>query len=274
MPKTIYFDRVEGLTTVLRQMRRKGVDFPIILKPNSGERGWKVEKIRNKEELASYISTFRRRLILQEFIDYPYEYGIMYARIPGAKRGSITSIVIKEQLSVVGDGQSALQELFQHSKRCRYHFERLSEKFRDRLNWIPAEGEFVQLVELGTHSRGSTFRDGNTLISDDLVEIFDRVSRSIPGFYIGRYDVKTQSYDELLEGNFKIMELNGAASEPAHIYDPDNKLGKAYRDLFAHWRLMYRISKRNISDGARTSSIFDFFASLYGHLRRKRLAET
>jgi hypothetical protein len=273
LPRTIFLERIGGLQPILRQMDEHGIDFPIILKPDSGERGWKVEKVQNQEELARYISTSRRRVLLQEFIDFPYEYGIMYARMPGAKRGSITSIVVKEQLSVVGDGLSSLQDLFQKSRRCRYHLQRLLEMFGKKLQWIPAQGELVPLIEMGTHSRGSTFRDGNSLISDDLVEIFDNLSQRIPGYYIGRYDVKTASYDDLLRGNFKIIELNGTASEPAHIYDPNYRLGRAYRDLFAHWRLMYKISKQNISDGVSTSSISDFFASLYGHLRRKRLSE-
>ena len=49
--------------------------------------------------------------------------------------------------------------------------------------------------------------------------------------------------------NIKIMELNGANSEPAHIYDPKMPILKAYRFLFNHWSNLYQISVRNHENG-------------------------
>jgi hypothetical protein len=42
----------------------------------------------------------------------------------------------------------------------------------------------------------------------------------IPGFF-GRMDVMYNTFEELENGkNFAVVELNGAANEPTHIYDP------------------------------------------------------
>jgi hypothetical protein len=272
LPKTIYFDRVQSVETVLKRMQESRIEFPIILKPDRGERGWQVKKVESRAQIADYISVSDREVLLQEYIDYPFEYGIMYARLPGVQRGSITSVVHKEKLEVIGDGVSTLRQLFEASKRCRFHMERLCRIFASQLEGVPRAGQIVALVEIGTHSQGATFRNANHLISEELARVFDRVSEKIPGFFFGRYDVRTLSFDQLLRGQFKIIELNGTNSEPTHIYDPDNNLIDAYRDLFAHWRLMFRISRLNLSKGIRASELTDFLGSLRRHLRKKRLS--
>ena len=44
--------------------------------------------------------------------------------------------------------------------------------------------------------------------------------RDLP-YYSGRLDIRYNTLDELKPGNnFSIIELNGAGSEPTHIYDP------------------------------------------------------
>jgi hypothetical protein len=41
------------------------------------------------------------------------------------------------------------------------------------------------------------------------------------------------------------VELNGVGAEPAHIYDPNYKLTRAWMDLINQWRMVYKISKYN-----------------------------
>ena len=59
------------------------------------------------------------------------------------------------------------------------------------------------MVTVGNHMLGTTFYDGSHLISSDFELVFDKLSKQISGFYIGRYDLKVQSIEELLKGNFK-----------------------------------------------------------------------
>ena len=47
----------------------------------------------------------------------------------------------------------------------------------------------------------------------------------------------------------KIMELNGAGAEPAHIYHPNSSLWTAYKVLLSHWKVMYDISVINHKKG-------------------------
>jgi hypothetical protein len=58
------------------------------------------------------------------------------------------------------------------------------------------------------------------------------------------------SFAELENGkNFAIVELNGAASEPTHIYDPGHSLFFAWKELARHITYMYEISVANNKNG-------------------------
>lgn len=50
------------------------------------------------------------------------------------------------------------------------------------------------------------------------------------------------------------MELNGASSEPGHIYDPSLTLSEAYKDLLYHWKRLADISKGNMELGFKPTS--------------------
>ena len=55
-----------------------------------------------------------------------------------------------------------------------------------------------------------------------------------------------ESYDQLEKGeNFEIVEINGALSEPTHIYDPKHSLFYGWKELTRHFHYMYEISKIN-----------------------------
>ena len=52
-------------------------------------------------------------------------------------------------------------------------------------------------------------------------------------------------------GDFKVMELNGAGSEPAHIYHPGTPITEAYSQIFKHLKVLYQISQMNKESGIR-----------------------
>ena len=120
---------------------------------------------------------------------------------------------------------------------------------------IPDNGETVLLEPIGNHCRGTRFINYNHIIDQQLHDIFDSISRPIDGFYYGRYDLKVKSVHDLKKGNFiKIMELNGASSEPGHIYDSNYSLPSAYKDLMNHWKRLADISAVNIKNGLKPVS--------------------
>lgn len=72
------------------------------------------------------------------------------------------------------------------------------------------------------------FRDGSHLITPLLEARIDEISRCVPGFFVGRFDVRYQDVDRFKAGeDLCIVELNGATSESTDLYDPRHSLLQA-----------------------------------------------
>jgi hypothetical protein len=232
--------------------------FPVVLKPDSGQRGSGVVIARSIEDARAYFEKIRGPVMCQEYVEGP-EFGIFYARYPNETRGRIISVTEKRLLSVTGDGKRTLESLMLRDPRAvcmaRFHLH----KHATRLSLIPAEGEMVQVVEIATHRRGAMFLDGSWVLTPALEEAIDRISRASEGFYFGRYDVRASSIEELQEGRFQVLELNGVNSEATHIYDPRLGIFAAYRALFRQWRLAFEIGAMNRRRGAKATKLRDLW---------------
>jgi hypothetical protein len=247
-PKTLFFksEQLINEDIVLAYLAKNKMHFPIIAKPNVGERGNKVEKIDNLLELISYLNEYKEDLIVQEYIDYPIELGVMYYRLPNEKTGRVTSITMKKFLTVQGDGASTVYALLKNNVRARFQLSRLRKKIPKLLLTVPEKDQEVLIEPIGNHCRGTEFINRNDLIKGEIHEVFDKISYTIEGFYYGRFDLKVKNFDDLYTGNnIKIMELNGVSAEPAHIYDANYPLIRAYKDILHHWRIMNKIYKQN-----------------------------
>lgn len=212
-------------------------------KPDLGERGVNVEIIRDKNDWKNYPLT--KNIIIQEFINLPCEFGIFYAKLPNEKSGKILSITGKEFLTFEGDGMTSLKTFIENNLRANSRKKNLFEKFENQLNSVPSKGVKILLEPVGNHNRGTLFYDASDLISDNLTKRIDEISSKVNGFYYGRFDVKSQSAEALQRGEFIILEINGANSEPTHIYDPRYSIIKAYKEVKKHLDVQFKIAKSN-----------------------------
>ena len=251
-PRTLFIPAAEPFAEIKASLPGKGIGFPLIVKPNVGERGNQVEKINDAAALEQYFKENREDCIIQEFVDYEIELGVMYYRLPSEKTGKVSSVTMKKFLSVTGNGTDTIDELAGHSLRARFQLKSLRQRLGSQMQQIPAKGETRLLEPIGNHCRGTMFLNGNYLINSRLHEVFTEIALPVKGFYYGRFDMKVKSLDDLYEGkNIRVLELNGVSAEPAHIYDPTYTLFKAYRDLLWHWKIIYKICRENMKNGIR-----------------------
>ena len=237
LPKTIFVKKETELLWVKNKLTELNLNYPIIAKPDVGERGTLVSKINNEEELINYVSKNNIDFIIQEFIALPVELAVMHHRMPGKKEGLVTSICIKETLKVLGDGQSTVVQLMVKNDRAKLQIDRFKNKFPEILKIVPKAQQILELEPIGNHCRGTMFLNGNHYIDDKLTAVFNEVAAKMENIYYGRFDLKCSSVEELRNGKgFKIMEYNGIGAEPAHIYDPAYPLLKKYRDIYDHWK--------------------------------------
>ena len=249
---------------------RGGLDLPVVLKPDVGQRGEGVHVVRSRDRLRELLDAQEIDLVLQEFVGGE-EFGVSYEREPGAERGRITSIAHKLPLIVQGDGESTLEHLILRHPRAVALAEKHLRRHADRLDWIPSHGQRVVLAEIGTHSRGSIFVDANDLWTPELEEAIDGLSRRFEGFHLGRYDLRVPSTDHLRAGHgFKVLELNGLTAEPAHVYDPSASLGDARRELARQWETAYRFGAMERDRGHRVWPLRSILREWWAHRRRQR----
>ena len=249
IPVTLLVSLPASTSDVLKVMTEKGLKFPVIAKPDIGERGFMVKRIGNETDLAKYIGDQQFNFLIQEYLDLPLEFGIFYTRFPNSKKGHVTSVVIKEMLAVTGDGSSTLRELILNLDRAKLQWESLSNTFRETLDSVVPNGKRIELVSIGNHCLGTKFLDGTHLMNSNLDHTFDLISQQIPEFYFGRFDLRCASVSDLYTGQIKIMELNGCGAEPAHIYHPGYSLRKAFGVLFRHWHNIFVIARQNEQRG-------------------------
>ncbi len=272
LPTTEFFEHASEVA-IIKRMQAINLDFPVILKPDKGERGFGVEKINSGDDLKQYFNKYGEieALILQEYIDFPIEVGVMYSRKASEQKGKITSVVLKEFLTVVGDGEKNLKELFETDNRAAFYRDDLLNVYENELALVLPLGHEKKLVAIGNHCRGTTFLNANHLINDNLHRVFDEISIPIHGFHFGRYDLRVPSLEALYKGDrIKIIELNGAASEPAHIYDPNMPIQKAYKYLFAHWQRLYDISIENRKNGSTYSNSWQLYLAMRNNVKFKK----
>jgi len=235
---------------VISKFETSGFSFPLIAKPDVGERGQGVQKINSLEALVTYHIHTEATYLLQEFVDFPVELGVFYYRYPQSSNGIVSSIVMKDFLKVYGDGISTLQQLIEAYPRARFVKEYLFRAFANELEAIPTLQEEILLESIGNHCRGTTFLNANKLINEKLEAVFDKISKQIDGFYYGRYDLRCKSIEDLYEGkNIKIVELNGCGAEPAHIYQPGFSFWEGQKILLCHHKAMFEISMQNHKNG-------------------------
>ncbi len=249
-PKTELIKDQISFDEVIKKIDNSEIKLPFIVKPDIGLRGSAVKKIMHLDELKKYHQKADFDYLLQDLIPYENEVGIFYVRFPNEKKGKITGIVSKEFLIINGDGFATIEELIKKNPRFELQLQALQKEYGEKLKTILAKDEKINLVPYGNHARGAKFVDYSHLISDKLTNVINDMCSQIPEFYFGRMDLMYHSWSELEEGkNFSVVELNGAASEPTHIYDPKHSLFFAWKELIRHINYMHRISETNHKKG-------------------------
>ncbi|GAB4252152.1 MAG: carboxylate--amine ligase [Vicingaceae bacterium] len=267
LPETKFYKYHKNYQPLLNH----GLNYPLIYKPDKGERGKHVEIINDEQTLLNTINTYKEDFLLQEYVQLPVELGVLYFKFPNGKSG-ITSIVLKEFLTIVGNGTDTLRQLLSEHLRAVARMEDWEQIFsKEELEKVIPKNKSIIIEPIGNHCRGTKFLNGNYLINNYLTKVFDEIAQNINGFHYGRFDLKTTSIDDLHKGkNIKIFELNGVNSEAAHIYQPGYGLWNAYKDVYKNLKLVYQISRQNKKLGIPPQSLKVFFEAFKAHFVKNK----
>jgi hypothetical protein len=262
----------QRIAHVSRLLSQGKVAFPLVMKPNVGQRGAGFRKVASFEEAQRYLREVSCAVIVQRYVEGPKEIGVFYVRLPGESRGDIFAITEKRFPVVTGDGERTLEELIRSDGRACIIADTYLRRFRAAREKIVPAGATIRLVEAGNHCQGCIFGDGMHLYSGALRDRIDEISRALPEFYVGRYDIRYADDDVLRAGEgFQIIELNGAASEATSIYDASNTLVSAYKMLYRQWALVFKAGARNRARGFRTPSLLNLRRDWIAYMRQSAM---
>jgi hypothetical protein len=132
VPKMILVAPGKCFEEVAGALQRTGIGYPLIAKPDVGERGFLVKKIMGEEALRDHLSRWPVKFILQEFLELPVEASVLYhfgEQEPGGF--GISSVCVKAFLTVSGDGRSTVRELMSRELRAALQLPRFERDFPD-----------------------------------------------------------------------------------------------------------------------------------------------
>lgn len=252
----------ERAAGVLRRMEEDAAlgGYPVVIKPDAGQRGVGVTLARTPYELGAYLAAHPGAAVLQRYHAGPREAGIFWMRKTaaedcrpiGERDGSISSVTLKEFQWLEGDGRRSVRRLIIDHPRYRCQMRVFFARFADRLDEVPAAGERVALSFAGNHAQGTRFAEGGHLATTELNAAINTLARAFEGGGLdyGRFDVRYTSDEALALGEgFAVLEVNGTTSEPTNIYDPAHSAVFAWRTLRRHWAEMYRIGRERVREG-------------------------
>lgn len=249
-PTTQLISSKSDFEAAMQQQSVANISFPFIAKPDIGLRGSGVKKINSIADFQAYHHKADFNYLIQNLIPYSNEMGVFYVRYPNETTGRITGIVAKEFFIVEGDGVATIEQLIVQNPRFAFQLQAIQKEANFDMKEVLKVGEQRNLVPYGNHARGAKFLDASEWITPKLTATFNEICTQIDGFYFGRLDVMYESVEGLENGqNFKIVEINGAGSEPTHIYDPKHSLFFAWKELARHITYMFQISVQNHKAG-------------------------
>ena len=255
-----------------------GLGFPLVAKPDIGWQGYGVRPVADAADLRAYVAAFPEAatLMLQEMVPWEAEAGVFYVRHPGEAEGRVVALTYRYFPHVTGDGAHSVHDLILGDERAAWkaglhlgldgsHAGLPAEV----LDSVPAAGAVVRLAFIGSIRVGGLYRDAAAHITPALSARFDAISRSMPEFHYGRYDIRFASVAALEAGeDFRIIEINGAGSESISAWDPGTPLRAVYRRLLAHQRMLFEIGAANRARGFHTPG---FRAILRAAWKQRRL---
>ena len=92
---------------------------------------------------------------------------------------------------------------------------------------------------------GCKFTDDTHWLTAELEAKIVSIFEHQPNFNFGRLDIKAESKEAMLRGEFVVIEVNGVSSLPTHMFDPAYSLIQAYKIFFKHGRDLVDIAKEH-----------------------------
>lgn len=233
VPKTIVTSNKEDYKS---KIQKAGLEFPVFVKPDIGFKGFKVAKIEGEKMLDEFVRSYgEQSFLIQEFVAYQREYSILVYRYPKSGKYGVSSFIEKTYPVIIGDGKQSVEALINQHPNPFLKKGWIKKRFSDQLSFILAKDEILVIEEIGNYSRGAKFHSLNHLLDSKYTSWAGQFFNQVKDINFCRIDLKADNPESMLEGKYKIIEINGAKGEPLHTYDPKFGVFQIIKDIHKHW---------------------------------------
>lgn len=244
VPKTLLLKEGANLNPD-KWIIENGLKYPLIAKPNIGERGRGVRVIYSEGELQQLMGNLPEDYLLQEKIEYAEEFGVLFTKNPLNGLVNVLSVTGKKFLSVTGNGKENIETLLGNSLRGWIQLSRLRIEEPELLKMVPESGILVKVGNIGNHCLGTTFFSRNDLLGEEINKSFTNLLKDLKDIEYARLDLRCQSGEDLMKGQkLSIMEMNGLTSEPGLVFDPSWPVWRSWSEVARHLKELQTVSLR------------------------------
>ena len=159
--------------------------FALILKPEIAEDGAGLRIIQGDEALVAALQNCTEDWVLQPRLP-GREFEVVWRRAPGSANGLLMAVVEKRNVTVVGNGTRALEELIHADDIAINRAELYLHLHSRHLTEIPAAGESVILNPTGSYAHGADCVYRPDLVTDALRDSVTAYCRQFPGLHYAR----------------------------------------------------------------------------------------
>lgn len=249
-PKSLVITDAVSFDDVLNQMQTRWISFPVMIKPDHCEQSYGVMYIRTASDLNEYLTSSPfHKFIIETYITAKKEFWIFIERPGWAKQWKfrVTSCVEKQKPTVVWDWVSSVEMLI--------HWLWMSWDITDRILWALSKEERLTILDEWTYmvvarTATSYFWVTQKECTDQITPAIEEKLREVvawyEGFYFWRFDIMTESLEDIAQWKFRIIELNWSSGIPLHIYSPWKSIIQRHQIMTDHFDCMFQIAKQNV----------------------------
>lgn len=243
---------------------RRGLAYPLVLKPDGAESGTGVFMAKNEERLRAWFAAFKDDAFVQPHCP-GREYEIVWHRAPGETTGRILAVVEKLRTTVTGDGKHNLEHLVWAGDESLDHAELFVRLNAGREDSIPAAGEVITLSDSGSLAKGARVSLRHGLADASAAnEALNTLAGRHPGVHWLRLDVRAKSDEDFAAAkDWRITEIEGAGKYSSLLRDPNLRPADAQLRIARQRSACFATGAVNIARSAsrRKPSAFDLLAT-------------
>jgi D-alanine-D-alanine ligase-like ATP-grasp enzyme len=247
LPTSLFLSAPHNAQKIIAQLAASTIQYPCIIKPNIGERGIGVKKIKSQAELLQYITAHpTQNLLVQTQITAMREWGVLLVRNPKTSVITVPDAAEKIFPTAIGNGHSTLSQLIDSTNLTKRQKQLIKQDHTQKdLAHVLPKGTRKALLSVASINLGAQVVSLSKADQKLLQPLCQQIMADQPHIHAGRLDLKADTFQDLIAGNCWVIELNGVGGMPTSVYSQAIPLFQKYTIMLAHFKRVSLIGLQN-----------------------------